>query len=209
MAGWLVPLLAYTAAAGLLTVTPGVDTALVLRSAAADGARAAIGASLGISLGLLAWGSGAAFGLTAILSASPRVFAAVTWAGAAYLMCLGAGLLLRPRKGVAHVHETAASSGLAAFRRGFLTNILNPKVGVFYVTFLPQFIPRGTDVAAFSLLLALIHALLGLAWFSLLIAMTVPLGRVLARPSAVRALDRLTGCVFLAFGIRLVLQERA
>ena len=92
-----------------------------------------------------------------------------------------------------------------SLRQGFLTNILNPKVGVFYITFLPQFIPRGVDVVPFSLLLAGIHVALSLVWFAALIAVTAPLGRLLRRPRAVKAMDRLTGGVFLAFGARLAL----
>jgi threonine/homoserine/homoserine lactone efflux protein len=96
-----------------------------------------------------------------------------------------------------------------AFYRGFLSNILNPKVGVFYVTFLPQFIPHGMNVASFSLLLAGIHVLITLTWFALLIALTIPLGRFLSKPRVVRNLDRLTGCVFVGFGVKLAVAKRA
>ena len=99
------------------------------------------------------------------------------------------------------------AGGLGAFRRGLLTNLLNPKVGVFYISFLPQFIPHGVNVAAFSLLLAGVHVALALAWLCLLVALTVPLARVLSRPGVVRGLDRLTACVFLGFGLRLALSE--
>ncbi len=86
--------------------------------------------------------------------------------------------------------------------------MLNPKVGVFYATFLPQFIPSGVNVAAFSLLLAGIHAALTLIWFAALIALTVPIGLRLREPGVVRALDRLTGSIFVAFGARLAFAER-
>jgi len=157
---------------------------------------------------------GAAFGLTALLAASAPAFTLVKWAGAAYLLYLGAKLILKPRASLAAA-TTAAGGAVTkrgtrdAFQRGFLSNILNPKVGVFYITFLPQFIPQGVNVAAFSLLLAGIHVLLTLIWFSLLIALTVPLGRFLASPRVVRTLDRLTGCVFVGFGLRLSLAKRA
>jgi threonine/homoserine/homoserine lactone efflux protein len=90
-----------------------------------------------------------------------------------------------------------------AFWRGFLTNLLNPKVGVFYVTFLPQFVPAGAYPASYCFFLACLHVLLTLAWFSVLIVATAPLSGYLRRPSAVKALDRLTGAVFVAFGIKL------
>ena len=150
-------LLLFIAAAGVLTITPGVDTAMVLRTSAAAGPRAGAAASLGICLGLLAWGAGAAFGLTALLAASAPAFTLVKWAGAAYLLFLGARLILKPRTSLAA--DTAVGGAVTrrgtadAFQRGFLSNILNPKVGIFYVTFLPQFIPHGVNIAAFSLFL--------------------------------------------------------
>lgn len=202
------PILAFVVAAGLLTITPGVDTALVLRSAAAHGPRAGRGAASGICAGLFAWGCTVALGLTALLAASELAFTVLKWAGAAYLVVLGLGLIARPRVAVtaASVGDdptTRTAGARDAFRRGFLTNVLNPKVGVFYVTFVPQFIPENVSVAAFAFLLAALHVLLTCAWFAVLIALTVPLGRLLRRPRFIRVLDRLTGCVFLAFGARL------
>ena len=211
MTHFLLPVLAFAAAAGLLTITPGVDTAMVLRAAASGGPRAGAGAAVGIALGLLVWGAGAAFGLTALLAASAVAFTAVKWIGAGYLVFLGIRLLMKPRKAAETPLAPASQDARGAdyFRKGLLTNILNPKVGVFYVTFLPQFIPYGADVAVFSLILAAVHVLLTLAWFALLIALTAPLGRALARPRVARALDRLTGCVFLGFGVKLALSEHA
>jgi RhtB (resistance to homoserine/threonine) family protein len=207
MADILLPLAAFTAAAGLLTVTPGADTAMVLRSSASDGPRAGVATSLGVCLGLLVWGVGAAFGLTALLAASVLAFTVLKWLGAAYLVYLGVRLLLRPRSAMAAGHA-AAPGRRGAFRRGLLTNLLNPKVGVFYISFLPQFIPHGVDVAGFSLLLAGVHVALSLLWLNLLVALTVPLARFLGQPAVVRGLDRLTGCVFVAFGLRLALSQR-
>ena len=198
----LVALAAFVFAAGLLTITPGVDTAMVLRASAAQGPRAGAAAGIGVAAGLMVWGAGAALGLNALMAASSAAFAALKWAGAAYLVWLGLRLLLRPR--AAFVGAGGVAAGLrGSLRRGFLTNVLNPKVGVFYATFLPQFIPAGVNVAAFSLLLAGIHAALTLIWFAALIAMTVPIGRRLREPRVVRALDRATGAVFLAFGVKL------
>ena len=81
-------------------------------------------------------------------------------------------------------------------------------MGIFYITFLPQFIPAGSDVLTFSLLLAAIHALLGVLWFALLVAATRPLARWLSRPAVMRGLDRMTGAVFIAFGLKLALEKR-
>lgn len=207
MSPMLQSLLAFTAAAALLTVTPGLDTALVLRAAAVEGPRKAFCAGLGICLGCLAWGVATAIGLGLILQASTLAYFGLKWAGAAYLLWLGAHLLLRPRTTFETGAHQASGSSRASFRRGFLTNVLNPKIGIFYVSFLPQFVPAGSQVALVTLLLAAIHAFLGLAWFVLLIAATQPLAGALRKPGVVQVLDRLTGGVFLLFGIRLALSR--
>jgi threonine/homoserine/homoserine lactone efflux protein len=206
--------LLFIAAAGLLTITPGVDTAMVLRTSTSGGPRNGAAASMGICLGLLAWGMSAAFGLTALLAASALAFTTLKWLGAGYLVYLGVKLMMTPRSSLAvdqASFDSPARSGgnEGAFYRGFLSNILNPKVGVFYVTFLPQFIPHGVNVAGFSLLLAGIHVLITAIWLSLLVGLTVPLGRFLSRPRVVRNLDRLTGCVFVGFGVKLAVAKRA
>lgn len=202
-------LVAFTLAAGLLTLTPGLDTALILRTAAAEGPKRAVLAMVGILAGCFVWGGLAAFGLGALLAASTLAFTVLKWIGAAYLLWLGIGLILKPRDRF-EVGTALASSGddAAWMRRGFLSNLLNPKMGVFYVSFLPQFLPQGVPAAPFMLLLTAIHALLGVIWLGLLIAATQPLARVLRQAALVRWLDRVTGGVFIAFGLKLALERR-
>jgi threonine/homoserine/homoserine lactone efflux protein len=195
-------LVAFALAAGLLTITPGLDTAIVLR-ASAIGPRAGAAAALGVCAGLFVWGAAAALGLGALLAASPVAYTALKGAGAAYLVFIGARLILQPRASFEPEAKPGESRG--ALRRGFLTNVLNPKVGVFYATFLPQFVPADAPVAAFCLALAGVHAALAAVWFAALIALTLPLGRALRRPEIVRAMDRVTGGVFVAFGAKLAL----
>ena len=194
--------LAFIAAATILTITPGVDTAMVLRAAATEGPRSALFAGIGISIGCLIWAGAVSLGLGALLQASELAYTILKWAGAAYLVWLGLKMLLKPRTAWADQH-TAAAKGFAALRAGFFTNITNPKVGVFYVTFLPQFIPHGANVAAYSFLLALVHIALSVMLFAALTAATVPLGRALRRPTIIKTLDRITGGLFIAFGLRL------
>jgi len=210
-------LLAFCLAAGILTLTPGLDTALVLRTSAVEGGRRALLAGLGVCAGCLAWGVVAALGLGSLLAASQTAYDILRIGGAAYLFYLGVKLLWRAvrRPGApmpAAAHGPAAlpmsGTGLQWFLRGCLTNVLNPKVGVFYVTFLPQFMPAGVSVLGFSLLLAGLHALMGVLWFAVLVAATRPLARWLQRPSVLRSLDGLTGAVFLAFGLKLALERR-
>jgi threonine/homoserine/homoserine lactone efflux protein len=201
---------AFSVAAGLLTITPGLDTAVVLRTAAAEGGKRAALAALGVVTGCLVWGAAVSLGLGALLSASTLAFNVIKWAGAAYLVWLGVGLILRPRDRFEVSAGPAPPSGgdFAWMRRGFLTNLLNPKVGVFYVSFLPQFLPDGVPAGPFIFLLAALHALMGLAWFALLIAATRPIAGALQRAAVVRWLDRVTGGVFLGFGLRLALERR-
>ncbi len=210
-------LLAFTLAAAILTITPGLDTALVLRTAAVEGGRRAFMAGLGICAGCLLWGAIAALGLGSLLAVSTLAYDVLRLCAAVYLFYLGAKLLWRTLPGRRQTADAtgtdtpptpASASAAGWFARGCLTNALNPKVGVFYITFLPQFIPAGADVLRFSLLLAGIHALLGVVWFALLVAATRPLARWLSRPAVMRGLDRMTGAVFIAFGIRLALEKR-
>lgn len=200
---------AYVVAAGLLTLTPGLDTALILRTAAVEGPKRAAFAAMGINMGCLLWGAAVALGLGALLAASTLGFTVLKWIGAAYLVWLGLNLILKPRNRFDMTADVTRGGGdLVWMRRGFLTNLLNPKVGVFYVSFLPQFLPAGAAAAPFIFLLAVIHVLLGSCWSAVLIAGTRPIAGVLQRAAVVRWLDRITGGLFVAFGVRLVLERR-
>ncbi|MEV7567707.1 LysE family translocator [Streptomyces tanashiensis] len=190
---------------GLLTLTPGLDTALVLRTAALGHRARAWGVVLGIQTGVLAWGALTSLGVTALLTASQVAYEALRWAGAAYLVWMGVQMLRRtaretPESGTAPATRDTFASG---WRQGTLTNLLNPKVGVFYVAVLPQFLPADTNHLAMGLLLTTEHILLGLLWSTALIAGARLLSTWLRRPAARRALDRLTGTVITAFGLRL------
>ena len=204
-------LLAFSATAALLTITPGLDTALVLRTAAAEGPRRAMLAAAGIALGCLAWALLVGAGLGALLAASQLAYEALRWAGALYLLALGVKLFGAPRRMLdlsVPAEGTIAPARPNWLLRGFLTNILNPKIGVFYVSFLPQFIPPGSSVLGWSVLLASIHNVLGLAWFGALVAATRPLLGALRKPGVMTWLDRLTGMLFIGFGLKLALGAR-
>jgi threonine/homoserine/homoserine lactone efflux protein len=189
-----------------------VAQSLVLRTTAAAGARAAARAAMGVAAGCLLWGAAVAVGLGALLAASETAFATLKWAGAGYLSWLGLHMLLRPRERFATEFALDSDAGgartLGWFWKGLLQNWLNPKVGVFYVSFLPQFVPATAPGAAYTLLLAALHGALGLIWFTALILATRPLAGLLRRPAVIKAIDRFTGCVFLAFGAKLALSRR-
>jgi threonine/homoserine/homoserine lactone efflux protein len=199
---------------GLLTITPGLDTALILRTAAVGQRRRAQGVMLGIQSGTLVWGALTSAGITAVLTASQLAYEILRWAGAAYLLWMGARMLIetfrRKRAG-----ESAAppelnggpDALLGGWRQGALTNLLNPKIGVFYVAVLPQFIPVGAPHFATGLLLTVIHIAMGFAWSLLLITCAKAVRGWLRKPSAKQLLDRVTGTVIVGFGLHLALSE--
>lgn len=193
----------------ILTLTPGFDTALVLRSAVAQGAKRASVTALGITLGCLVWGVAVGFGLGALLLASEMAYNLLKWLGAAWLLYLGLKLLLKPRQTAIDTQQPALQQGYpACFSRGLLGNLLNPKVGIFYVSFLPQFIPAGASVALWCSLMALAHMLLGLVWNAVLIGGSHYFAGHLRKPRVLKVMDRLTGCVFIGFAAKLALSRR-
>ncbi|MFE4355832.1 LysE family translocator [Kitasatospora xanthocidica] len=192
---------------GLLTLTPGLDTALVLRTSALGRRRQAWGVVLGIQTGTLIWGTLTSAGVTALLTASQVAYEVLRWAGAAYLVWMGIGML-RNRGGEAAAEEEPEDGGFAhGWRRGTLTNLLNPKVGVFYVAVLPQFIPVGVPHFAAGVALTCVHVVEGLLWSTVLVGFARVLRGWLRRPAARRLMDRVTGAVVVGFGVKLALTD--
>jgi threonine/homoserine/homoserine lactone efflux protein len=191
----LVPFLLVSA---LVIMTPGPDTAVITKHILFGGRRAGISASFGVATGLFVWTVAAAIGVAALLRASHVAFLALKIVGALYLMWLGVQLL----RGHA-VESHAPAVARKAYRQGLLSNLGNPKIAVFFSSFLPQFV--GADSRGFAplLVLGVLFCTLGLSW--LLLYSTV-VGRgadVLRRPRIRRLLDRATGLVLVGFGIRL------
>jgi len=200
-------LLAFTLAATLLTLTPGLDTALVLRTATVEGKQQALRAALGINAGCLLWGAAVAFGLGALIAVSELAYNLLKYCGAAYLAWLGLNMLLRPRRSLAPAEVNGKPRG-SWFLKGMLGNVLNPKVGIFYVSFLPQFIPQGQPLVPWTFGLVSIHVVLGLIWSLVLIGATQPLSRFLRREKVIRWMDRTTGMIFVLFAARLAFSKR-
>jgi threonine/homoserine/homoserine lactone efflux protein len=194
----------FAAVVALLTITPGLDTALILRTSLLSGRRPAWGVVLGIQLGTLTWGLLTAVGLSTLLAASQLAYDILRWAGAAYLVWMGIRMLVTRTKAQEDAAETGFGTG---FRRGLLTNLLNPKVGAFYVAMLPQFIPADAPHAAMGLLLAGVHVGEGLLWSAVLVGCAALMSGALRTPAVRRLLDRVTGIVIVAFGIRLALDN--
>ncbi|WP_426201208.1 LysE family translocator [Pseudomonas sp. TWP3-1] len=200
-------LLAFTLAATVLTLTPGLDTALILRTATVEGRQQAFRAALGINAGCLLWGAAVAFGLGALIAVSELAYNVLKYCGAAYLAWLGLNMLLRPRRSLGAV-EANGKSGSNWFLKGMLGNVLNPKIGIFYVSFLPQFIPQGAPLVTWTFGLVSIHVVLGLIWSSVLIGATQPLSGFLRREKVIRWMDRTTGLIFVLFAARLAFSKR-
>ena len=205
-------LLAFAVVATIITVIPGVDMALIARSVLTHGRRAGYVTSVGVSTGLWVHAVASALGLSSILMASAALFSLVKLAGAAYLIVLGALSLHRalrpPADAATGVVRATARDARRAFVQGFLSNLLNPKVAVFYLTLLPQFIRPGDSVLARSLLLAGVHVVIGLVWLILYAYFLGRLSTVLRRPRVRRALEGVTGTLLIAIGGRLAWDRR-
>lgn len=200
-------LIAFTLAATLLTVTPGLDTALILRTSAVEGRKQGLRAALGINAGCLLWGAAVAFGLGALIAVSELAYDILKYCGAAYLAWLGVNMLLRPRQSLAPA-EAEGRPAANWFLKGMMGNLLNPKIGIFYVSFLPQFIPQGQPLIAWTFGLVGIHVLLGLIWAVGLIGATQSMAGVLRKGKVIQWMDRATGLVFVLFAARLALSRR-
>lgn len=200
-------LVTYSFAALLLTLTPGLDTALILRTSTVEGGRKAFQAALGIDAGCFIWGAVVAFGLGALLTASEVAYNILKWCGAVYLLWLGSQILFSPRKGF-DLQQNSNTLTHNWFLKGMLGNVLNPKMGIFYISFLPQFIPVGHSPIIWTFLLVSIHVLIGTIWSLTLIMATRYVSALLKKSIFIRWIDRVTGGLFVLFAVRLVLSNR-
>jgi threonine/homoserine/homoserine lactone efflux protein len=202
------PLL-FVGVVALLTITPGADMAMVARSVFTGGRRDAFATTLGISAGCLVWAFASAIGVAAVLAASRTAYDALRLVGAAYLVWLGVQSLLAARRGAAaEPPPTTGARRASPFRQGLLTNLFNPKIAVFYSTFLPQFIAPGDPVVALSLALAGVHIAFGLAWLSLYAWLLDRAVAAFKGSRLRRALDAVTGTVLVGLGLRLAAERR-
>jgi RhtB (resistance to homoserine/threonine) family protein len=198
-------LIAFIGVAALLTIAPGPDMALVLRNALRGGRPTVVPTAAGIATGCIVWGAASSLGVAALLAASAQLYQALKLVGAAYLIFLG---LLALRAAIRSDPSEAGTDGstrsrAGAYRQGLLTNLLNPKVGVFYATFLPQFIAPGQPVFATSVALACIHAGMGLVWLTVYGYGASRLADVMNRGRIRRGIEAATGTVLVAFGLKL------
>ncbi len=202
---------AFVLVAIVVICTPGPDTALIIRNTLAGGRRTGLGTALGIVCGIAVWTLAASVGLAALLSASEPVFRVLQLAGAGYLVYLGLQSIVWALSGRAHAARRLGTATRLTPRRGYrqglLSNLGNPKIAVFFVSLLPQFVPAGSGSLLALAGLGLVFSLMGLVWLSLYVV-------VVARAEALlggrvrRTIDAVTGAVLIALGIRLATDER-
>lgn len=205
---------AFTFVAAALTLTPGADTMLVVRNVLRGGRRAGVVTTVGICLGLFVHATLSALGVSVLLMHSATAFHLVKFVGACYLVWLGIQSLYSAVRRASHAAgtecgvTTAVVSPQRCFLEGMLSNVLNPKVAVFSLAFLPQFISPTDAVLQKSLLLAGIHYVEGILWL-VLVSMVVDHTRRFFMQSAVRRwLDGVCGTLFVGFGVRLALERQ-
>ena len=199
----------FMAAVLVLNATPGVDLLLTVSRTAQSGVRAGLMAALGINAGCALHALAAAFGLATLLAWSATAFSIVKWAGAAYLLWLGIGMLRsawqRPAAAGVDTAPPARPVSLAAdFRRGLLTNLLNPKVALFMLAFLPQFIPAQSAHKTLAFLgLGLLFIVQSLLFMLGVVLLTARLSRLPALARSARWLQACGGALFVALAARL------
>lgn len=202
---------AFIVAITILTLTPGLDTALVIKNTSRSGGRDGVVTSLGICLGLFVHATFSAVGISAILLQSAELFQAVKWIGAAYLIWLGIGAIRSTFKGMGGLSvEQAPSRAFSArrsLREGFLSNVLNPKTAVFYLAFLPQFINPEHSPFIQSITMASIHFMIAMLWQCGLAGAVNSARRLVANADVMRWMEGITGSVLLMLGVKLLLDE--
>ncbi len=205
-------LLLFVGVAAVVIIVPGPDTAVVTKNVLLHGRRAALGTSLGVSAGLSLWTLAAAVGVASVLRASAVAFTVLKLLGALYLIWLGVQSLRAahtsksgPQLSVANRPEM---STLGGFRQGLLSDLANPKIGIFFTSLLPQFVEPGHSVLFPFLALGAVFVLMTVLWLTAYCLIAARAAATLQRPRVRAAMDRITGVVLIALGLRLALERR-
>jgi RhtB (resistance to homoserine/threonine) family protein len=206
-------LLVFIGVAAIVIIVPGPDTAVVTKNVLVHGRRTALGASLGVSAGLAVWTVAAAVGVASLVRASSVAFTTLKLIGALYLAWLGIQALRAARH--ATVDELGAEprarrsmGALDGFRQGLFSDLANPKIGVFFTSLLPQFVNPGHPVLLPFLGLGAVFVVMTILWLSAYCLLAARAAETLRRPRVKAALDRFTGVVLIAIGLRLATEAR-
>ena len=205
-------MLVFIGVAAIVIVVPGPDTAVVTKNVLVHGRRTAFGTSLGVSAGLSVWTLAAAVGVASLLRASALAFTVLKLIGALYLVWLG----LQALRAARHIESGARSptankpamGALGGFRQGLLSDLANPKIGIFFTSLLPQFVDPGHSALLPFLLLGAVFVLMTVLWLSVYCLIAARAAETLQRPRVKAAMDRVTGVVLMALGLRLAIEHR-
>ncbi|WP_028866149.1 LysE family translocator [Psychromonas aquimarina] len=204
---------AFLIAITLLTLTPGLDTALVVRNSSRSGGVDGCITSLGICLGLFVHALFSAVGISAILLQSAELFQIMKWIGAGYLIWLGVNSIKASIKGInsmeTAVNQTVVFDAGRSIREGFLSNVLNPKTAVFYLAFLPQFIDPAHSAFTQSLSMAAVHFVIAMLWQCGLAGAVNSAKKLFQSSSAMAWMEGLTGTVLIFLAVKLLSSERS
>jgi threonine/homoserine/homoserine lactone efflux protein len=193
----------------MLIILPGPDTAIVTRNTLAGGSPKGLKTLSGTICALLIHTFAAVAGLSAIIVKSAFLFSVFKYAGAVYLVYLGIKSIMALKNNVIseEITEPGKYKNKSYFKQGFLTNILNPKVAVFFLTFLPQFVSTGSDPLIPFLLMGATYALLTTVWFMLYIFLINQISTFMKKPKTTKVIEALTGTVLIGFGIKLAFEK--
>jgi RhtB (resistance to homoserine/threonine) family protein len=204
-------LLVYIGVVVAIALLPGPDTAVVTKNALMHGRDAALGSAIGVNVGLSVWTLATALGVAAVLRSSATVYDALKLVGAVYLIWIGGRALWESRRVKDGTQATATSTrtidGRGGFRQGVISNLANPKVGIFFTSLLPQFVSSGHPALPQMLLLGAIFVALNIVWMCSYALAAVRLSDLLSRARVKAALDRFTGLVLVGVGIRLAIER--
>lgn len=196
-------LLAFAVASLVMVALPGPDQALITRNALVGGAAAGRRTMLGGACGLSIHATAAAAGLSALLATSASAYTTLKLVGVGYLVFLSLRMLAAGGGATDSSDQPDRTRPRHPFAQGLLSNALNPKVALFFLTFLPQFLPRHGATLPAALALSGVFAVIYVTWFNALILLVEGLGRALRKPRIQRRLERVTASALLAFAVRL------
>jgi threonine/homoserine/homoserine lactone efflux protein len=206
--------MAFLGVSTIVIVTPGPDTAVTVRNTLLGGRLAGIFTALGISSGQAIWALATSFGIVALLVASEFLFLAVKYAGAAYLVYLGAQALIGAWRGTGHAGHVVVRAGVArlapgrAFLQGLISDLGNPKMAVFFASLLPQFATPGEGMFAALMVLGLVFSGMTFAWLAIYAFVIAKAGDYLRQPSVRRWIEAVTGTLLVALGLRIAAEQR-
>ncbi|WP_336046263.1 LysE family translocator [Solibacillus ferritrahens] len=194
----------------LLIILPGPDTAIVTKNTVVNGQNGGFQTMLGSCVGLTVHTIAAVAGLSALIVKSAVAFTVLKYVGAAYLCYLGIKTLLAMRVKKTEIDEvpTIEAKGKSYFRQGLVTNITNPKVAVFFLTFLPQFLSAGSEPFWPFLTMGIIYIVLTFVWFAVYVFLLNKIRNFMKKPATQSAIEGLTGAVLIGFGMKLAFEKQ-